>query len=311
MIVTRRLLVGCMVAVFVLPLLAADQPVSVDSIGKTYVESSAGAQRVFNESVAMAQKLRDDKIKQAIDVANNSISHAANVMSDARKKAVNVVFSQYDAKCKDLERRGKLEESLRVKDDKEQLQEMITADDERLTAMVTDLLGFDPTAKSDLRPNEVIDPRQVKLQRILVTDFFEKHISAFPVSGNLARGGNVSASSTSRQFEDAVTVLGGVRRRSTFSLDAPRGWWAATWPKPVAGQYIVIFPRISSAALDPWGKASIEINGRSFPVESMGPSLVLVVDLGKVASIRSVKINIDGADRPGFAGLEIHREMKK
>ncbi|MCL2640360.1 MAG: hypothetical protein FWD53_05910 [Phycisphaerales bacterium] len=305
----RRLVVVCVVVVFVLPMFAAGQP--TDPISKTYIDAAAGSQRVFNDSIAMAQKLREDKIKQATDVAKASIIHAANTMGDARRKAANVTLTQYDVKIKDLERRGKQEEATKIREDKEKLQELITADDERVAAAFAELVGFDPTAKTELRPNEVIDPRQVKQQRILVTDFFEKHASGFPSSGNLARGGNATASSTNRQFEDPVAVLGGVRRRNIFSLDSPRGWWAATWEKPVSGQYIVVFPRTSPATLDQWGKASIEINGRAVPVESMGPQLVLVVDLGKVTSIRSVKINIDGADRPGFAGLEIHREMKK
>ncbi|MCL2647532.1 MAG: hypothetical protein FWD61_11095 [Phycisphaerales bacterium] len=309
--ITRHWFAASLLAVPILPLLAADQVTVVDPISKAYTIASENAQRTFYDSVAAAQKLRNDQIKKATDTANASITQAASVMNDTRKKAASDALAQYDAKSKDLGRQDKIDEAIKVRNDKEKFQKLVTADDERLTAEVADLSGSGPTAKPELRPDEIINPGQVKQQRILITDFLDKYVKAFPTSGNLARDGNASASSINRGLEDPVTALGGSRRHEMFCLTGSKGWWAAAWPKPIAGQYVLIFPRTTHAQNDLWGKASIEINGRAVPVESMGPQVVLLMDLGKITNIRTVKINFDGTNNPGLAGLEIHRDMKK
>jgi hypothetical protein len=110
-------------------------------------------------------------------------------------------------------------------------------------------------------------------------------------------------------MEDALTVLGGSRRRDVWAFDIDQGQLELSWPKPVETRYVLLFNR-PAAFGDHWLETSISVNGRPVTkVERFETGHVLILDLGDVFPVRSLKLDITGIARPGLAGIELHRRM--
>ena len=152
-------------------------------------------------------------------------------------------------------------------------------------------------------------PKSAKVQQVTLDDFLAKHADGFPPAQNLARGGTVRASSSHEGMEDALTVLGGSRRRDVWALNIDEGQLELSWPKPVETRYVLLFNR-PAAFGDHWLETSISVNGRAVAkVERFETGHVLILDLGDVFPVRSLKLDITGIARPGLAGIELHRRM--
>ena len=154
--------------------------------------------------------------------------------------------------------------------------------------------------------------RAVKATIVTAAEFRKNYAPLYPREANVARGGRATASSTHGEMDDPLTVLGGIRRRDTWSLNGPRGWFQAEWRQPVEGRYVFVFNRPRPGAGDAWESGGLEINGK--PVARIGAfqgGQVVVADLGEVVSIKSLKLTIQGRDNPGIAGIEIYRAQRR
>ena len=143
-------------------------------------------------------------------------------------------------------------------------------------------------------------------------DFDAELARHFPRDANLARGGTATASSTHREMDEPFTALGGGRRHETWSLDGPTGWFEAQWPQPLAARYVLIFNRPGGRDSDSWDAGSVEVNGAlAATFNAFDRGQVLVLDLGKTADVRTVKVWIQGEQNPGISGLEVHRDARE
>lgn len=278
-----------------------------DPVFQAFSASIEAPNQRFRDAFNAALAVRSDKIKQATDVFVTAVTPAVAQLQEARKKALATALSQYDLKIKGATQQGKLDDALKLREAKTQITDVAREGDERAAAEVQAIADDGSPAPAG---SGAAQPRQIQQQMMSITTFNDKWAKAFPAAANLGRGGDAVASS--RGDEEPWVALGGARRQETWSLNGPKGWFQASWPKPVVGQYVLIFGRPSAADKDQWGRSHIQFNGGAvIPIEKMGPQKVLIFDLGRPTLIRSIKIDFDGTDYPGFVGLEIHRDMKR
>jgi len=157
--------------------------------------------------------------------------------------------------------------------------------------------------------NDVLADAAVALPDIAVVTYetFEKQWAAgFPPTANVAGTGTGRASS---HWGDRLPqrVFGGLRTDTAWSLDNPRGWFEATWDPPAQGRYILLFGRSGETDADPWGSATLTLNGsKSHRIEGMTSGRVILIDLGLAVPVKSLRLTIAGRMYPGLAGIEIH-----
>ncbi|HUU10335.1 MAG TPA: hypothetical protein VM431_07310 [Phycisphaerae bacterium] len=102
-------------------------------------------------------------------------------------------------------------------------------------------------------------------------------------------------------------VFQGGRTDAAWSLNGPEGWFLARWDPAPRGRYLLLFARSGTADGDSWGPATIAVNGATpQKVDGMTSGRVLIVDLGIVVPISSVRLTIKGTTYPGLSGIEIH-----
>ena len=173
-------------------------------------------------------------------------------------------------------------------------------------ALRTSLAGEREPGSTALVPRV---PKSAKVQQVTLDEFIAKQADSFPPAQNLARGGTVRASTSHEGMEDALTVLGGSRRRDVWALNIDQGTLDLSWPKPVDTRYVLLFNRPADFG-DHWLETAVSVNGRSVAkVERFETGHVLILDLGDVFPVRSLKLDITGIARPGLAGIELHRRM--
>ncbi|KPK46740.1 MAG: hypothetical protein AMK72_09370, partial [Planctomycetes bacterium SM23_25] len=81
------------------------------------------------------------------------------------------------------------------------------------------------------------------------------------------------------------------------------------WEPPVRGRYILVIARDGKTGTDSWGSATVAINGnRPTKIEGMSSGRTLILDLGLVVPVTTVRFTISGTTYPGLAGIEIHPE---
>jgi hypothetical protein len=142
-----------------------------------------------------------------------------------------------------------------------------------------------------------------------LAEFQTKYADAFPRENNLSPGGRAQASSTHPALEDPDATLIGVRKVSTWGLDGGQGWLLAEWPAPIGGRYILLFNRPTGG--DNWRSATVEVNGReAAKIGEAKTGTVIVVDLGEVIAIKSIRVSITGFENCGITGLEVHRPTR-
>jgi len=147
-----------------------------------------------------------------------------------------------------------------------------------------------------------------KLTVLDAKSFGETHAKAFPPQGNLAANGEARASS---HWGNRLpqNVFKGDREGDAWSLNAPKGWFIARWTPAIRGRYVLLFARTSTGRGDSWGDATVSVNeARPQKVEGMESGRVLLVDLGLVVPVASVRLDIKGTTYPGLAGVEVHAE---
>ncbi len=130
----------------------------------------------------------------------------------------------------------------------------------------------------------------------------------FPPAGNVGAGGTAKASSSwgDRKPGD---VFGADRTGTAWSLDGPRGWFNATWAPPAHGRYVLIFARGGAPGGNPWGRASLVLNGTtSQRLDDVASGKVVIVDLGLNVPVKSLRLMIRGTTYPGLAAIEVHPE---
>ncbi len=148
------------------------------------------------------------------------------------------------------------------------------------------------------------EPQLVVLTR---AEFDEKLGKRMPPEWNRARGGRAVASSQYAD-RDPQNVFAGTRTGNSWTLSGPAGWFEARWSPPVRGRYLVLFGRTSTPGADPWGAATMAVNGgKPVPIPPFSGSHVLVADFGASVSIRALRLAIQGRTYPGLAAIEIHR----
>lgn len=128
----------------------------------------------------------------------------------------------------------------------------------------------------------------------------------FPPAANLGSSGAATASSHwgNRLPEN---VFQGARTDAAWSLNGPEGWFLARWDAAPRGRYLLLFARSGTADSDSWGAATISVNGATpQKVDGMTSGRVLIVDLGIVVPVSSVRLAITGMTYPGLSGIEIH-----
>jgi hypothetical protein len=144
--------------------------------------------------------------------------------------------------------------------------------------------------------------------RVLSYAEFETIAARFPREQDLAaRFGKAAASGfyTDRQPEN---VFKGNRRSNAWTLDVAAGWFEATWDPPVRGRTLLMVGRASEPRFDSWGSATLTLNGSiKLPVKGMAGSTVLLVDLGSLGKLHSVRADIKGDSLPGLATVEVYR----
>lgn len=145
---------------------------------------------------------------------------------------------------------------------------------------------------------------------IVLTDvqFNTRHVKDFPQAANVGAGGKAFASSHwgGRLPQN---VFGGARTGTTWSLDGPKGWFLAKWEPPARGRYILVFGRNGKPGTDSWSNAAVAVNGnRPTKIEAMSSGKTMIVDLGLVVPLTSVRFTISGTTYPGLAAVEVHPE---
>jgi len=130
----------------------------------------------------------------------------------------------------------------------------------------------------------------------------------FPPAGTVGAGGTAEASSSWGDRKPA-DVFGGDRTGTAWSLDGPSGWFYATWDPPAHGRYVLLFARGGPAGGNPWGRASLVLNGTtSHRLDNVAAGSVIIVDLGLNVPVKSLRLTIRGTTYPGLAGVEVHPE---
>ena len=76
-------------------------------------------------------------------------------------------------------------------------------------------------------------------------------------------------------------------------------WWNA------AGAVWLLLAAVAHAA--PAAPAAVAVNGnRPTKIEGMSSGRTMIVDLGMVVPITTVRLTVSGTTYPGLAGIEIH-----
>jgi hypothetical protein len=146
----------------------------------------------------------------------------------------------------------------------------------------------------------------LKIQILSDARFNALYAKDFPQSANVGADGKGHASS---HWGDRLpqNVFGGARSGIAWSLNGPRGWFLAKWEPPVRGRYILVFGRNGKPGTDPWGNAAVAVNGnRPNKIDAMSSGKTMIVDLGLVVPITTVRLTVSGTTYPGLAGIEIH-----
>jgi len=139
-------------------------------------------------------------------------------------------------------------------------------------------------------------------------EFNARYAKNFPRSANVGAGGKAFASSHwgGRLPQN---VFGGARTGVVWSLNGPQGWFLAKWEPPVRGRHILVITRDGKRGTDAWGNATVAINGnRPVRMDGMSSGKTMIVDLGLVVPITTVRLTINGTAYPGLAGIEVHPE---
>ena len=150
----------------------------------------------------------------------------------------------------------------------------------------------------------------LKIQILSDARFNARYAKAFPRSANVGAGGKGYASS---HWGDRLpqNVFGGARSGIAWSLNGPRGWFLAKWEPPVRGRYILVIARDGKPGTDSWGNATVAVNGnRPTKIEGMSSGRTMIVDLGMVVPITTVRLTISGTTYPGLGGIEIHSSRR-
>ena len=139
-------------------------------------------------------------------------------------------------------------------------------------------------------------------------EFNARYAKDFPRSANVGAGGKAFASS---HWGGRLpqSVFGGARTGVVWSLNGPQGWFLARWEPPVRGRYILVIARDGKRGTDAWGNATMAVNGnRPVRIDEMSSGMTMIVDLGLVVPITTVRFTIAGTTYPGLAGIEVHAE---
>ncbi len=149
-------------------------------------------------------------------------------------------------------------------------------------------------------------PLKAKLAALTREEFLEKYAERFPPGRNVCTEGAASASSQHNE-NLAENVFVEPRDVPLWIMDTAKGWFEASWSRPVPGRYLLLFTR-TTGKTDSWGTSTLSLNGsRPVPLPRLDNRQVLIADLGTVTPIRTLRLEIDGQWYPGLAGLEIHR----
>ena len=139
-------------------------------------------------------------------------------------------------------------------------------------------------------------------------EFNARYATNLPRSANVGAGGKGFASSHwgGRLPQN---VFDGARTGVVWSLNGPQGWFLAKWEPPVHGRHILVITRDGKRGTDAWGNATVAINGnRPIRVDGMSSGTTLILDLGLVVPITTVRFTINGTMYPGLAAIEVHAE---
>lgn len=135
----------------------------------------------------------------------------------------------------------------------------------------------------------------------------KKTLNLFPMEYNIAKGGKATASSSYGE-RDAQAILKGNRLGIEWSLNKEKGWYEVNWSVPIKGRYLFLINRKSPPGSDPWGPASIIINGeKKAELEyQFAGSSILLIDFSRKIKIKKLHFDIEGSTYPGLSGLEIY-----
>jgi hypothetical protein len=163
------------------------------------------------------------------------------------------------------------------------------------------------------RELEKLEMQTVKLfdtPKVLVLkarEFADKHEGSFPQKSDLARGAKVTASS---QFQrrSPDRAFQGFRAGTSWMLNGPAGSLEAKWEDSIRGRYVLLFVNAGQPGKDPWGEATMTVNGaKVVALKGVSAGHVVLVDFGGALFIRSLRIDIRGQGTPGIAGVEVHQ----
>jgi len=164
-----------------------------------------------------------------------------------------------------------------------------------------------PAPTATTRPAVATTPASPTATVLTADEFNAKWASVFPVGRNVAsRGATATASS---HYEDRVpgNVFSGSRAGEAWVLDGQAGWIEAKWNPSVKGRYLFLFSSSDPLGTDPWGDATLSINGgAAMKVDGVKGDCVIMIDLGQMQSIGALKVEIKAGGYPGLAGIEIH-----
>jgi hypothetical protein len=162
-----------------------------------------------------------------------------------------------------------------------------------------------PTATSESAV--AATPASPTVTVMTANEFNAKWASVFPVGRNVASKGATATASS--HYEDRVPghIFSGSRAGEAWVLDGQAGWIEAKWNPSVKGRYILLFSSSAPLGTDPWGDATISVNGgAAMKADGVKGDCVVMVDLGKTQIIGSLKVEIKAGGYPGLAGLEVH-----
>ena len=289
-----------------------------DAMARAFADAVSKAQEKMREALKPKLEQRAAAYKTADDAFLPAAKTAFEGLREAGKKAEADALAAYDARIKEITKTGDLDGALAVKAKKAKFELYSQSQAERVQADFQKLAGLDSgdsffgRAKGD----EVFQIKQVRVIAFEkdINKFRTELAATFPPKNNVARAGIATSTSTHPGNEEVFATLGGNRKTDTWCIawGDPHPGYMATWTKPVQGRFILIIGRPVQLGTNAWGNCKLQVNWLPLvDVADMGGGKILVIELDRVANIRSIKIEFGKSDGlQGMTGLEIHSEAK-
>jgi len=154
-----------------------------------------------------------------------------------------------------------------------------------------------------------------KITLVTPSEFGKTYMTMFPEAQNLAASGTASASPVGDSRRPPSLVFSKQRTTLGWFPGTSKATFTASWPRPPAGRYVLLFVRAYSRnALNWLDGTTLRINNEPpQPVllkaddEKLNMVYVFIVDLQRITLVRSLELNLNQVPRVELVAIEVHR----